>query len=224
MSKSWTSFHSYLPHYYIGGLNKFYSGKNDLGSGWLHNTLEGTYNTNYGNIVPYIIEYPFAYKFQDEILQSVKDYSKVNRMTNAQTFVQTSNIFFNKAIVYNDQQCSGVLNLVSKPLNNLSSYLQYPKYNSDSKDILFVKSDNFYNYNGFWDIVKDYEEPIWLPDCTANTENKILNTTNLDYSNRSFKKYPIRGKDCKIRQILDNRSDVRITSQFIATESQISYK
>jgi hypothetical protein len=138
--------------------------------------------------------------------------------------VQTNNIFFNKAVVYNDQQCSGLLNLVPKPLNNMSAYLGYPKYNADSRDILYVKSDNFYNYNGFWDIVKDYEEPIWLADCTPNSENKILNDSNLDYANRSFKKYPIRGKDCRIRHILDNRSDVRITSQLLATETQTSYK
>lgn len=224
LSKSWTSFHTYLPHYYVGGLNKFYAGSNTLGSGWLHNTTDGVYNNYFGVTAPYVIEYPLAFKFQDEIVQSIKDYSKVNRMINASSFVQTNNIFFNKSIIYNDQQCSGVLNLIAKPLNNLSAYLQYPKYNTDSRDILFVKSDNFYNYNGIWDVVKDYNQPMWLPDCTANSENKVLNTTNLDYTNRSFKKYPIRGKDCRIRHILDNRSDVRITSQFIATETQISYK
>lgn len=224
ISKSWISFHSYLPNYYIGAISKFYTGRNDLGTGWAHNSIETTYNNYYGSIEPYIIETPYAYKYQDEILQSIKDYSKVNKMTNAQTFVQTNNVFFNKAIVYNDQQCSGVLNLVPKPANNLSAYLGYPKYNVDSRDILFVKSDNFYNYNGFWDIVKDYEQGVWLPDCTPNTENKVLNDSNLDYANRSFKKYPIRGKDCRIRHILDNRSDVRITSQLLATETQISYK
>jgi hypothetical protein len=30
------------------------------------------YNNYYGTIEPYIIEYPFSYKFQDEILQNVK--------------------------------------------------------------------------------------------------------------------------------------------------------
>jgi hypothetical protein len=224
ISKSWVSFHSYLPNYYIGGTNEFYTGRNDLGSAWLHNIAEATYNNFYGTIEPYIIEVPFAYKYQDEILQSVKDYSKVNKMINAHTYIQTNNNFFNKAVVYNDQQCSGVLNLIPKPLNNLSSYLQYPKYNADSKDILFVKSDNFYNYNGFWDIVKDYNEPIWLPDCTSNSENKILNDSNLDYASRTFKKYPLRAKDCRIRHILDDRSDVRITSQLLATETQTSYK
>jgi hypothetical protein len=223
ISKSWISFHSYLPHYYIGGISTFHTGRNDLGSAWLHNLSEATYNTFYGNIEPYIIETPFAYQFQDEILQSVKDYSKVNKMVNAQTYVQTNDIFFNKAWIYNDQQFCAI-NLVPKPKNNLSAYLQYPKINSDSMDVLFVKSDNFYNYNGFWDVVEDYDSPIFLQDCTPNTENKVPNTTNLAFTGKTFKKYPIRAKDCRIRHILDNRSDVRITSQLLATETQTSYK
>lgn len=223
LSKSWISFHSYLPNYYIGGISKFYTGTNDLVTGWLHDVTETTYNNFYGQIEPYVLEYPFTYKYQDEILQSVKDYTKVNKMSNAQTFVQTNDVFFNKAWLYNDQQfCS--LNLIPKPKNNLSAYLQYPKMNTDAIDVLYVKSDNFYNYNGFWDLVKSYEEPIFLPDCTPNTENKVQNLSNLDFSNRSFKKYQIRAKDCRIRHILDNRSDVRMSSQFIATETQISYK
>lgn len=222
ITKSWTCFHTYLPRYYIGDLNKFHTGI--PGSVWTHNIDESNYNNFYGEIHPYILEYPVSYQYQDEILQSVKDYSKVNKVTNASSFVQTNNDFFNKAIIYNDQQCSGVLNLIAKPQNSLAAYITYPKYNSDSKDILFVKSDNFYNYNGFWDIVRSYEEPVWLADCTSASENKLLNTSNLDYSNRPYKKYPIRAKDCRIRHILDNKSNVRITSQFLSSQSQISYK
>ena len=38
---------------------------------WRHLKNPVVYNYFYGNIEPYIIEYPFAYKYQDEILQSV---------------------------------------------------------------------------------------------------------------------------------------------------------
>src|SRR5688572_13426568 len=38
---------------------------------WRHLTNPVLYNDFYGCIAPYIIEYPFAYKFQDEILQNV---------------------------------------------------------------------------------------------------------------------------------------------------------
>jgi hypothetical protein len=40
-------------------------------------SLQPCTNHFYGNTEPYIIEYPFAYKYQDEILQSIQDYTKV---------------------------------------------------------------------------------------------------------------------------------------------------
>ncbi len=76
-------------------------------------------------------------------------------------------------LISNDDPNSGLQNLVPKPQHNLKAYMQYPKFNSDSKDILFTKSGNFYTYNGFWDIVKDNNETIWQPSCT--TFAKILN-------------------------------------------------
>lgn len=224
-NQAWISFHSYLPNFYAGNGSFFYSGINTAtgSSMWTHNLDITSYNNFYGVTYPYVIEYPFDYKKEDEILQCVKDFTKVNIYTNATSFVQVGN-YFNKALIYNDQQCSGILNLVQKPKNNLSAYLTYPKYNTDSKDILFVKSDNFYNYNTFWDIVKDNSLPIFVPSCSSISEGKVLNTTNLDYASRSFKKYTIRGKDCRIRHILDNASNYRLTSQFVITETQKSYK
>jgi hypothetical protein len=46
----------------------------------------------------------------------------------------------------------------------------------------------------------------------------------MDYGKRSFKKEPLRAKELKVRHILDNRSDAHLTSQFIVTPAQISYK
>ena len=221
-TQSWISFHSYLPNYYVGSIDIFYSGI--PGSNWQHNTTINKYNNFYGQIAPYILEIPYVYKSQDEIIQSVSDYSKVNKVIDTKRFVQTDNNFFNKAWVYNDQQHSGELDLVPKPINSLASYMKYPIYNTDSKSILYAKSDNFYNYNGFWDIVNDYTQPIFTPSCVSLSFDKVLNTSNMNYTNRSYKKYPIRGKDARIRHILDNTSDVRITSQFTLIDTQISYK
>jgi len=224
LTQSWIAFHTYLPNYYVGAISKFYSGRRDLGSVWTHNTIENEYNSFYGTIEPYILEYVINYKLQDEIITNIKDYTKVASIIGRSSYVQTDNVFFNKAIIYNDQQNSGILNLVHKVPNNLQFYLQYPKYNPDSKDILFVKSDNFYNYNGFWDIVNDYTQPVWQDSCVNKSLGKQLITSNLNYNKRSFQKYQIRAKDCKVRHILDNRSDSRLTSRFVAFENTISYK
>src|SRR5688572_8083223 len=39
---------------------------------WRHLTNPTIYNSFYGCISPYIIEYPFSYSYQDEIVQNVK--------------------------------------------------------------------------------------------------------------------------------------------------------
>lgn len=198
---------------------------------WKHLKNPVIYNFFYGNVEPYIIEYPFAYQYQDEILQNVKDYSKVYKYLPDTDFVsdecdkiELNNFWFNKAVVYNGQQSSGLLELVPKPINNLSAYLQYPKYNVDSKTITYTKSDNFYQYNTFWSLVKDKALPLFLRSCESLSIDKIINQANMNYTTMSFKKEPFRAKDLKIRHILDNNSEIHIVSQFLVTPSQISYK
>lgn len=198
---------------------------------WTHLKNTTIYNTFYGNIEPYIIEYPFAYQFQDEILQNVKDYTKAYKYFVNPEFIfdepdriETNDRWFNKAILYNGQQSTGILELVPKPLNNLSAYVSYPILNTESKTITYTKSDNFYQYNTFWSVVKDRQQPLFLRTCESLSIDKIVNQANMDYGPRSFKKEPLRAKDLKVRHILDNRSDTHLVSQFIVTPAQISYK
>ena len=198
---------------------------------WRHLTDTKLYNTYYGNIEPYIIEYPFAYQYHDEILQNVKDFSTVYRylpipdgVYNDNAKIQTDDQYFNKAIIYNGQQCSGLLELVPKPMNNMKAYMQYPMYNKESKTITYTKSDSFYQYNNFWSVVKDKSVPLFIVGCESLSIDKILNQANMDYGVRSFKKDTIRAKGLLIRHILDNRSDAHIISQFIIAPAQISYK
>ena len=198
---------------------------------WRHLKNPVIYNYFYGNIEPYIIEYPFAYSYQDEILQSVQDYTKAYRyfpdvdgVSDDNRKIETDDAWFNKAVLYNGQQSSGVLELVPKPINNLKDYLKYPIYNTDSKTITFTKSDNFYQYNTFWSLVKYKQEPLFIRTCESLSIDKVVNQANMDYGKRSFKKEPLRAKELKVRHILDNRYDAHLVSQFIITPSQISYK
>jgi hypothetical protein len=198
---------------------------------WRHLTDTTIYNTFYGNIEPYVIEYPFAYEYNDEILQNVKDYTKAFKylpipdgVYNDNAQIQTDNQYFNKAVLYNGQQSTGVLELVPKPINNLKQYLVYPIYNEFSKTITYTKSDSFYQYNTFWSLVRNKSVPLFEVSCESLSVDKVVNQANMDYGKRSFKKEPLRAKGLKVRHILDNKSEVHLVSQFILTPSQISYK
>jgi len=198
---------------------------------WRHLTNIQLYNTFYGAIEPYIIEYPFTYKFQDELLQNVVDYTKAyeylsipDGVFNDNTRIETNDKWFNKAILYNGQQSSGLLKLVAKPMNNMRAYMQYPILNADSKTITYTKSDNFYQYNTFWAVEKSSQIPLFNTSCQSLSIDKVINESNMEYGPRSFKKATLRAKELKVRHILDDSCTVHLVSQFIITPAQISYK
>lgn len=220
--KVWVSFHSYLPNFYIPNSKYFSTGINNNNTQSFEHYKDITkYNNFFNKIEPYILDYPINYKVNDEILQSISDYTRVFKQINKTSTITSQNIFFNKAIIYNDEQCTGLLTLLPKP-NNAREYLKYPKYNVDSREIIYTKSANFYNYNQFWDVINNYNEPIFLP--SESTVDRDLNIQNMNYSSRSYKKYPIRGKNVHIRHILDNTDEYRFVSEFIVTLTQTSYK
>jgi len=203
----------------------------NTGSIWRHLTDPTLYNHYYGTLASYIIEYPFAYEYYDEILQNVKDYTKVYKylpsldgVWNDNRKIQTNDKYFNKAIVYNDQQSSGILELVKKPTNNLAAYNTYPILGAESKTITFTKSDNFYQFNTFWNVAVDSQIPLFTNTCQSLSFDKIINQDNMNYTTKSFRKQTIRAKDSKVRLILDNSSNTHLVSQILFAPSQISYK
>lgn len=198
---------------------------------WRHLTNNELYNSFYGNIEPYILEYPYPFQMQDEILQSIKDFSRVYKYTPDGTGVfdynnkaEVNDAYFSHLIIYNGQQNSGLLELVKKPKNNLSQYLSYPIYRESSKVITYTKSDSFYNINTFWNCLKDVTLPMFKNSCECLSKDKDLNQDNIDYSKRSFRKDLIRGKAAKVRYILNDRSDIHIVSKINFTNTQLSYK
>lgn len=198
---------------------------------WKHLNNVQLYNSFYGKTEPYIIEYSFSYKYQDEILQNIKDYTKVYEYLPNTTGVfdynnkiETDTKYFNKAILYNNQQSSGLLELVPKPVHNMKEYMSYPRFNSNSKTITFTKSDNFYNFNTFWALNRSSQVPLFINSCESLSIDKVINDDNMDYSTRSFNKASLRAKDLRVRLILDNSSETHLVSQFIIGSTQISYK
>ena len=198
---------------------------------WKHLTDVTVYNKFYGKIQPYIIEYPFMFKYHDEITQNIKDFTSAYKylpipdgVFNDNAKIQTDDQYFNKAILYNGQQCSGVLFLVPKPMRNLAAYNSYPQYYPTGKAILVTKSDSFYQYNTFWSVVKDKSLPLFNTSCESLSIDKVINQTNMEYNNMSFRKSPLRAKSLLVRHILDDKSDAHLVSQFMIVPSQVSYK
>lgn len=224
ITNSWTSWHSYIPNYYVSYPTYFQSGFNYSGKIYDHNKVFSSFGVFQGVRYPYVLEYPFSYKMHDEIVQSIKDYSSALIYTDDEIFAQPDKIlYFNKAMLYNRSQNSGVLNLIPKMTKSLRDTLIYPKYNTDSKDIIVTRTDNFYNFNTFWDTVKDKSQPMFLKADELIASNIRLNTSNIDYGVKSYTKAPLRAKDLKVRLILDGEDHTfKLISRFILSETQKS--
>lgn len=218
-TQSWISFHSYVPNYYISHSNYFETGLNQ--GIWRHD--EGTkFNNFYGKIEDYILEYPLVDVPEEVIVGSISDETTVLKYTAPDTFFEVEEgIYFNHAVIYNKMQCTGLLNLVPKPRNNLRAYMTYPKFRADSKDILVTKSDNLFSFNTFWNIVKDPTKPFFSRSCDIPSLDRKFDT-NLDYTIRSHAKARIRATENKIRLIYNTSDEYKLISKFIVTETQKS--
>ena len=218
-TKSWISFHTYLPNTYVPESNFFYSYSD--GKFWRHCTAIDKFNNFYDTLSPYIIEYPYSFQPKDQIIQSISDYTKALKYTDWGEYIET-NDYFNEMVLYSNSQCSGILELFPTPKNNLAEKIKYPIYNSTSKTILVTKTDSDYRINTFWDLAISTAKPIWLRSCTSLSIFKQLNQENMSYSKRAFKKAPLRSKDLKIRLSLTDKQDIKLISQFTILQSENS--
>jgi hypothetical protein len=217
-AQAWMSLHSYIPNFYVEEPQNFYSSEqNGL---WIHGTDPTNYHSFYGRNYDYVIEYPLSYQYNDEVFHSVKDYSQVIKYNTDGTFVYTDD-WFTSAILTNDTQSSGVRKLSPKPKKSLKELAAFPKYNSDSIDIVYSKSNSFYNFNTVWDALKDNSQPVWKPSQINLSIYRELNQDNHNYKKNS-KKFPMMAKNLKIR-LINSRTDRRIISNFLTTESQPLY-
>ena len=202
--KSWQSFHSFIPNYYIPGIDKFYSGNDKIYRHW----DKATFQTYYDKLYPFEITITTANEQLTSILQSIEYTLKVQKYLGKdyQDLFENHKINFSKAIVSTDNQSSGLLNLIKKDNSNPYQSLQYPIKKVNSMDVLYSKIEGHkYRVNQFSDLVldKNNSEPIYIVE--ENGVDKTIN--NIDYN----KQYPqkFRNEFFDITLINDSESDYK---------------
>jgi len=210
-TKSWISYHSYKPDYYIDAVDFFGSGKNGL---WLHNLTNASYQVFYGKLYPFIAEYVTKFEGPLRVLNSVEFDTEVRRYQNEYDYVVKSKMpGFNKAIVYNDMYNSGLLNLVKTDKNDLSSVGKYPVRNIDNWEVEVAIANYAWRFNQFYNLVRENAEiPKWIFD--ANNADKSLNGLALNYKKSDFDLSRIKGQWFKTRLMNDKTSAYKIISKF----------
>ncbi len=171
----WNSYHSITPDFYISHQQHFQQGNNygvDAGKIWSHTLGNSSFQVFNGRLEPFIVEYVNVNQGANKILESVSLEVESRRWQNEYDYAVKKGVGFNKVVVYNSTNNSGVLNLFEQKNNN--DVRNYPKTNTDNtQDILYSSLDGVHTFNYFYNRVIQQENnvPIWIWNESMSRKN-----------------------------------------------------
>ena len=187
----WVSFHSYMPHYYVGMRNHFYSGLN-IGSWnvqkginiYRHGLIppdKNNYQIFYGCIQPFVIDLisndsPLNVNTYDNF-HFMTDVSYYNKTTNS--YVDDRYITFDSVYLYNDYQITDNLNFAVKDTN--VNTMMTTSINEVANQLLLERKERTWGFNGFRDMAiargtaNTLFTSAWSSVSTTHWLDKVVN-------------------------------------------------
>ena len=189
VTQTWISYYSFKPNYYISYNDFFQTGinysldKSEIGL-WSHLPFLSSYQVFYGKRYPFVIEFPMQTKMTNSIVHCVEYWLDVRKYYSKNNFANIYGVGFDRAIIHNDHQNSGQLNLTVQKDDDIRQNLIFPQHNLTSIDILQSEIQGKYSFNHIYNLVKSEKSglPLWLQD--DNKIEKEIDSRLLDYTYR----------------------------------------
>ena len=222
----WIGWHPYLPDFYFHQQEKFYSWKQGLSEIWKHNT-KGAYQTFYGVYYPFIIEYvdnpnPLLTKIWEMLLFQTEAKKEIGG-----EYLDLRDVTFNKALFYNTEQISGVLNLLFKDPED-ENYLMQQTQNtvSNAETILLDRNERDWTINDLRNYRVDYTVPMFQKVYSANAPDyhvtKQVNPLAISFNKDWRELDSFRDKFLVVRLIFDTFADVKLSFDFSSLDKKPS--
>ena len=217
--EQWVSFHSWNPSLVMPSLKHFFTINNN--TIWKHNDRWDNFCNFYGDDYPWEIEYPVVTPNNVTTLRNIEYTMDVYKYYNeGQDFHHILDQNFDRALVYNTEQISGLLKLKLKGKKSPLDLVNYPQVSASGIEILYSKEENKYSFNQFWDITNDRGEftlnrkPMFETNCAGTT--KEINPEYINYFKSSLerKKFRHYGNNILLRRNKsdDNKFILKLTS------------
>lgn len=223
----WTSWHSYIPNYYIANQDSLYSYIVGNDSLWKHH-LEGNFHIFYGVNTQMVIELVKTNILEDKGLEdiSIQCKAKIWDVTN-KLFLDSRYIFFNRILIYNSRQSTGILNIIVKETQaNPANWYQQQITNAVPQEILATRIGRNWNLNDFKDYIVDYDSAMFTKDWnTLKSEyfiDKVINASIIDYNKSWSDLENFTDKYVIIRLIFDNFNNVNMILDYTLNKEQIT--
>lgn len=237
-TKSWISFHSYIPNNYLQSKDSMYTF--NYGQLYKHTQTnkEGNliskpqYQVFYEEKYPYIVEYvsndnPTVTKIFDHI-RIVTEAFKFDE--NTKSFVEERYKTFNKALIYNSRQCTGIIDLRVKDLSQQQEYLLTQIENTNNNSFIIDRNEKDWLLNDIRDMVTNYNVPMFNENYSSVTNgefysknaDKIINEKAFEGEKDWYDLESLRDKYLVVRLIFDNFADVKLILNFTEENGSLS--
>lgn len=223
--QSFMSMYDFSPDYAVAYNDYFQTGKNysndnnELGL-WSHLLTNKSYGVFYGKRYPWVIEIPVKNTYTNNVLQDIKLWTTSIRYNTETDYAIWRKKSFNKAVIYNQTNNSGLLHL--EYVDNYKKS-DYPKFVSATEQkIPATHFDEQVSINYFFNRVKKEEShvPIWNWD--ENEINKVLSDKAISFQGKRVLER-MRGDWFNVMLISDDDSRFKQTFKWMtSTETPYS--
>lgn len=230
--KNFISFYSYLPNFFVPQLGHFQTIKNTgVGASiWNHNLSIFTYQTYYGTLYPYILEYnvnsfPQVSTINSvTLMQDIQEYYSDYEYYSLSTSNNKNLANFTKAIIYNKEQSSGVIKLIPEEFGNTRQKITYPRMTTTGIEALISRREQLYTFNGFWNVAAQGNgQPLWSTQWSDLSSqypiDKVPNTKSVRPVSVSYQKAKIKSDFAKVRLIQDQYSRFKFINTIQITQT-----
>lgn len=229
-TKSWISYYSFIPNYYIGHENYFQTGINysqnndqtEIGV-WNHLITNKSYQVFYGKLYPFITDVVLTEQLINKQLQSIEYQTDFLRFQNDYDYFYNPELTFNKMLIWSDNRNSGNLELVPTIPNNMAQAILYPRVNANSTSVLVTRKENSWRVNQFFDLVSSKVNNVPPMTYGCHPYLKQVNPVAIDYNKPTFKKSRLTSDYFILRFINDKYSNYKIIQKWFLNKIIKSY-
>ena len=225
----WSSFHSFLPYFYIQTPQYYFSMLEGNRNIWRHNVL-GKYQNYYGKDNPFIIEYvitdgPLINKIFENLTVFVetKKYDPTKKV-----FYDIKDGFFHKLLCYNSRQISGEMDIIVKDKSDTDFFSN--QINNDLSSIIANRVERNWSINELRDMSSGKNEPLFIEDINSIQSNyfidKIVNPEAINTLKEWYEIESFRDKYLVVRLTFNNFvkdiKDVKMIANFTVSNETAS--
>jgi hypothetical protein len=194
-TKAWVSFHDWKPDHVLPSRSHFLTVRG--GGIWKHNDRCDLFCNYYGVDHPFEVEFPFSTGQEVTTLRNLEYMLECYLYYgNCEDRHHVLDFNFDRAIIYNSEQHSGVLRLLAKPKNHPYALLDAPVTGVNGVDTYYSKEENKYRINQFFDLTRNRSEfddqyiPMW--EHAPDGYHKVVNGRYITYSKAALQRKKFR--------------------------------